>query len=44
MAARFCNRCDTAVTYEAVSSGYFCVCPTHEEDLYQFETYEKGKK
>jgi hypothetical protein len=36
---RFCNRCDTQVSYENVSVGYDCVCPYHNEDLYLVETY-----
>jgi hypothetical protein len=42
MENRYCNRCDTAVSYATVSAEYFAVCETHEEDLYKFETYEKG--
>jgi hypothetical protein len=41
MGTRLCNRCDTPVVYEEVSTGYYCVCPYHYEDLYQFETYLK---
>lgn len=41
MATRLCNRCDTPVIYATVSSGYACVCPEHDEDLYLFETYLK---
>lgn len=38
--ARHCNRCDTEVVFVDVSPDYFAVCPEHDEDLYQFETYE----
>lgn len=37
-----CNRCDTKVSFDEVSDGYYAVCPTHDEDLYQFETYKAG--
>ena len=33
-----CARCLTPVTLDEVSDGYFAVCPSHDEDLYQFET------
>jgi hypothetical protein len=36
---RKCNRCDTPVVYVGVSTGYSCVCPEHDEDLYLIETY-----
>ena len=36
---RYCNRCDTAVVYYGVSSGYSAVCPEHDEDLYLVEMY-----
>jgi hypothetical protein len=36
---RFCNRCDTQVSYENVSVGYSCVCNNCYEDLYLVETY-----
>jgi hypothetical protein len=35
---RVCSRCETPVEYENVSSGYYAYCPSHDEDLYQFET------
>ena len=38
---KVCSRCDTPVIYEDVSQGYYAVCPTHDEDLYQFETKEQ---
>jgi hypothetical protein len=34
-----CNRCQSIVSFEAVSNGYFAYCQMHDEDLYQFETY-----
>lgn len=34
-----CSRCETPVTFENVSEGYYAVCPWHEEDLYEFETH-----
>ena len=33
--------CDTKVTFNDVSRGYFASCPECDEDLYQFETYQK---
>ena len=44
MAVRFCNRCNSKISFISVSPGYFGVCLKHDEDLYKFETYEKGKK
>ena len=35
-----CARCETPVSFTDVSSGYFAVCPQHDEDLFQFETKE----
>jgi len=35
-----CNRCHTTVLFTDVSDGYFAQCPEHDEDLFQFETYE----
>lgn len=35
------RRCDTEVTFEEVTPGYFAVCLECYEDLYQFETYQK---
>jgi hypothetical protein len=43
MATKYCNRCDSKVSYKSVSPGYFAVCLTHDEDLFEIETYEKGK-
>ena len=34
-----CNRCHTMVEHEEVSNGYFAYCPSHDEDLFSFETY-----
>jgi hypothetical protein len=39
MEMTFCQRCDSLVSFEKVSPGYFCVCPKHDEDLFIFETY-----
>ena len=36
---KYCLRCNSPVIFENVSAGYFCVCPVHDEDLYEFETY-----
>jgi hypothetical protein len=33
-------RCGTPVTYDTVSPGYLAVCPSCDEDLYEFETGE----
>jgi hypothetical protein len=33
-----CRRCGTAVSFINVTKGYFGYCPTHDEDLYSFET------
>ena len=44
MTISFCNRCDSQISFVSISKGYFGVCLEHEEDLYKFETYEKGKK
>lgn len=32
-----CDRCQTPVTYDNVSDGYYAVCPNHDEDLYKIE-------
>jgi hypothetical protein len=32
-----CSRCETPVSFENVSEGYYAVCPEHYEDLYRFE-------
>jgi hypothetical protein len=34
-----CNRCQSVVSFEEVTEGYFAFCLMHDEDLYQFETY-----
>jgi hypothetical protein len=39
---RVCKRCETPVVYENVSKGYFAICPSHDEDLYSFETVIVG--
>jgi hypothetical protein len=33
-----CDRCETEVSFEDVSAGYYAVCLKHDEDLYQIET------
>jgi len=38
MKATVCSRCQTPVVFDNVSSGYYAVCPNHDEDLYEFET------
>jgi hypothetical protein len=38
-----CARCGTKVSFRNVSMGYFCYCPNHDEDLFEFET-ETTKK
>ena len=37
-----CARCCTPVSFNEVSPGYYAVCEYHDEDLYQFETIERG--
>lgn len=32
-----CNRCDTPVSFDDVSPGYWAVCPKHDEDLFMIE-------
>jgi hypothetical protein len=32
-----CNRCNTPVSFDEVSSGYWAVCPKHDEDLLMIE-------
>lgn len=32
-----CNRCDTPVSFDDVSQGYWAVCPQHDEDLFMIE-------
>lgn len=32
-----CCRCETPVSFEDVSQGYYAACPAHNEDLYSFE-------
>ena len=34
-----CKRCQSIVSFEAVSEGYFAFCRMCDEDLYSFETY-----
>jgi transcription initiation factor IIE alpha subunit len=36
-----CNRCETEVTFDEVSEGYFAFCPKHDEDLYKIETRQQ---
>jgi uncharacterized paraquat-inducible protein A len=31
------DRCDTVVSFEQVSEGYYAQCPTCDEDLFSFE-------
>jgi len=33
-----CARCETTVTYNAVTEGYYAYCSEHDEDLFEFET------
>lgn len=35
-----CRRCKTEVQFTEVTEGYYAVCPTHDEDLFTFETEE----
>ena len=35
----FCKKCNSAVEYDKVTKGYYCYCPTCDEDLYKIETY-----
>lgn len=37
-----CSRCETPVTFNNVSAGYWATCPEHDEDLFQFEC-ERGE-
>jgi hypothetical protein len=39
-----CNRCNAKVVFENVSPNYYAVCPEHDEDLYEFETYDMADK
>lgn len=32
-----CHRCQSKVSIENVSKGYYAYCPTHDEDLFSFE-------
>jgi hypothetical protein len=32
-----CNRCNTPVSFDEVSPGYWAVCPEHNEDLFMIE-------
>jgi hypothetical protein len=34
-----CYRCQSIVSFEKVSFGYFAYCQMHDEDLFKFETY-----
>lgn len=35
--AEYHYRCGAAVSFEAVSDGYYAQCPTCDEDVYKFE-------
>lgn len=37
MTTMVCGRCETALSFDNVTLGYFAYCPEHDEDLYQFE-------
>jgi hypothetical protein len=39
-----CARCGTKVIFTNVSKGYFCYCPNHNEDLFEFETETTKRK
>ena len=39
-----CRRCGEKVIFENVSAGYFCYCPAHDEDLFEFETETTNKE
>ena len=39
-----CARCGAEVIFENVSAGYFCYCPNHDEDLFEFETETTNKE
>ena len=39
-----CARCGIKVSFENVSMGYFCYCPNHDEDLFEFETETTNKE
>ena len=32
------NKCDTQVSFNQVTNGYYAQCPKCDEDLYSFET------
>ena len=32
-----CNRCETPVSFDDVTQGYWAVCPQHDEDLFMIE-------
>jgi hypothetical protein len=32
-----CARCDSMLSFDNVSEGYYAVCPEHDEDLYEVE-------
>lgn len=34
------DRCDTLVSFEQVSEGYYAQCPNCDEDLFSFEVVE----
>ena len=38
-----CARCGETVIFGNVSAGYFCYCPAHDEDLFEFETERATK-
>ena len=39
MIRALCNRCDTPVSFDDVSPGYWAVCPQHDEDLDKWEIF-----
>jgi hypothetical protein len=39
-----CTRCESEVSFENVSEGYYAVCLEHDEDLYKIETQEVSAK
>ncbi len=42
--ALVCKRCGTKVSKNDVSEGYSAYCPSHDEDLYSFETTEQWEQ
>jgi hypothetical protein len=32
-----CSRCDTLVSFDDVTPGYWAYCPQHDEDLFMIE-------